>query len=63
MLNNDNLFYMYMNGRRSGKSLFMKYYKAKTIKQKNEEKEQKRKIEVSLNKNVVNQNKNFFRGR
>lgn len=58
----NNLYQIYMNGRRSGRSLLMKYYRIKTIKQKNEEKEQKRKIELLNNKNVLKENKKFFRG-
>ena len=58
MLNTTNIFMI----QPFGKSKYLEYYSRKTAKEKNIDKERKRQLEVINNKNVIKQNKNFFRG-
>ena len=59
MLLSDNIFFI----RNYGKSLIPKYWKTKTIKEKNIENKNKRENSIMNNKNIVKQSKNFFRGK
>ena len=59
MLISDNMFFI----RSYGKSLIPKYWKTKTIKEKNIENKNKRDVSIMNNKNIVKQSKNFFRGK